>query len=346
MCVCWLSERVCVWTHDASAREGAREKGERKKSIGTKLNNEIPQIFLLFFFLLMWCDCFDLRTIQWTKEKINFHCEKRWRNLTDKQTGFFLGFYRLAGDGSVFVMKSIWLYVNIAQMRIHLSTTISDSDIHACVNSSRCSQKKYRSRESSSPFRCHSRCLCMSIYRPSFFLSSTHKYTWIKIMPFACKYTGEYERKYFCLQIIIFPWVCVSLFVYSTVSQWFSFRILFCCCWIDFVSFAFCFLYQRRFFSVHQVHRTLLLTSWNTHTHTQRAVPLFTSKCLWHRKTLGTFFYSLNLFFLSLPTALLPLCFVQFTLSLEFISFEISFSALLCTSFSILCIFACNFFQK
>lgn len=219
-------------------------------------------------------------------------------------------------------------------MRIHLSTTISDSDIHACVNSSRCSQKKYRSRKSSSPFRCHSLCLCMSIYRPSFFLSSTHKYTWIKIMPFACKYTGEYERKYFCLQIIIFPWVCVSLFVYSTVSQWFSFRIFFVVestlsLLLD-IAIAFCFLYQRRFFSVHQVHHILLLTSWNTHTrtHTERAVPLFTSKYLWHRKTLGTFFYALNLFSLSLPTALLPLCFVQFTLSLEFISFEISFSAL------------------
>lgn len=241
-------------------------------------------------------------------------------------------------------------------MRIHLSTTISDSDIHACVNSSRCSQKKYRSRESSSPFRCHSLCLCMSIHRPSFFLSSTHKYTWIKIMPFACKYTGEYEPKYFCLQIIIFPWVCVSLFVYSTVSQWFSFRILFCCCGIDFVSFAWhsnCVLFSLSteiFLGTPSTPYTFVdfvrHTFTRTHTHTQRAVPLFTSKCLWHRKTLGTFFYALNLFFLSLPTALLSLCFVQFTLSLEFISFEISFSALLCTSFSILCIFACNFFQK
>lgn len=285
------------------------------------------------------------------RKKINFHCEKRWRNLTDKQTGFFpLVFYRLTGERAAFLWWNRFDCMSILHKCAYISTTISDSDTLMCVlcvNSVGVHKKCIETMNRALPFFAIRSVSFISIYRPSFSLCSTHEYTWIKIITFACKYTGEYECKYFACRLLFFR-VCVSLFAYSTVFQWFSF-LFFLSLLLD-IAIAICFSLSTEIFLgisytfVDFVRHTHIL--WSEGAHNHRVVPLFTSKMFVAQKDSRDFFLlteSSFFFSLCLSAALLPLCFVQFTLSLKFITFGIFFSTL-CTSFSILCIFACNFF--
>lgn len=289
------------------------------------------------------------------EKKINFHCEK-WRNLPDKLDFFF--FCLSAGERRrASVMKSIWLYVNIAQMRIHKQYNFGYIIIVIYINIygfSRCSQKVSRPYRAL-PFYILLDLACSFYFYlvPFFFALSTNVRlisTWMKKNN-VCVLIYRYGYEYFACRLFFFFNVCVSLFVYSSVSHWFSFLLLLLLkstmSHLFDIAIAFCFLYLRRFFSVHRIFIDFV---WDAHTHahtkgTPSCFIVYIKKCLWHRErerdTLGAFsLFTLNVFFCCFSAALF--CFVQFTRSRIHFIWNVF---LYFTSFSILCIFACTFFE-